>query len=256
MNDIAALGPRPLLIVAHPDDESLGGGLLLLQASSACVVLCTDGAPRDAFFWRAYGSRQRYAALRRREARAALKLAGVTDWCFLATRGCAFTDQQLHLSLSTALHGLHALVERLRPQSLLTTAYEGGHPDHDACSFLAASLARRHGLPVWEFPLYHRSTATGDLVRQRFLAPATPELILTATAEAIERKRRMIAAYASQTAFLSGFTTDGERFRPQPPYDYCRPPHSGPLNYEAWGWPVTGDDLCRAFQLVQQEAAA
>jgi hypothetical protein len=35
--------------------------------------------------------------------------------------------------------------------------------------------------------------------------------------------------------------------RPLPAYDYSLPPHTGQLNYERWQWPMTGNDVCRAF---------
>jgi hypothetical protein len=33
-----------------------------------------------------------------------------------------------------------------------------------------------------------------------------------------------------------------------PEYDYARPPHEGVLNYEAWQWPMTGKQVCAAFE--------
>src|SRR5262249_29498499 len=52
---------RPLLLVAHQDDEALGCGILLQRAEHAVVVFATDGAPADEYFWRQYGSRERLA---------------------------------------------------------------------------------------------------------------------------------------------------------------------------------------------------
>jgi hypothetical protein len=57
----------------------------------------------------------------------------------------------------------------------------------------------------------------------------------------------MVAAYASQALVLGGFANPAERFRPIADYDFPRVPHAGVLNYEAWGWPMAGSDLCRAF---------
>ena len=52
----ALAGQRTLLIVAaHPDDDVLGAGALLTQASKAAVVYVTDGAPRDGADARAHG---------------------------------------------------------------------------------------------------------------------------------------------------------------------------------------------------------
>jgi len=57
----------------------------------------------------------------------------------------------------------------------------------------------------------------------------------------------MIEAYASQQDFLKGFATSSEKFYPQPRHDFSQPPHPGQLNYECWGWEVTGSDLCGVF---------
>src|SRR5215470_3905356 len=94
------------------------------------VVLATDGAPRDDYFWRRHGSREAYAELRKDEARCALGEAGVQHIVFLADRNCAFVDQELFRVLSQAFDALLGVIEEYQPTALLTLAYEGGHPDH------------------------------------------------------------------------------------------------------------------------------
>ena len=144
------------------------------------------------------------------------------------------------------MHRISALITRLCPEVLLTLAYEGGHPDHDCCSFITAVLAREHSLPAWEMPLYHRST-DGVVVRQDFHSPNGEEVVFQPTAAELEGRQRMISAYGSQSKVLGEFTSDLERFRQLASYDYSQPPHVGILNYEAWRWSVSGADLCRAF---------
>ena len=73
--DFSKLAPllgRTLVIVAHPDDETITCGGLLQRMRDPCVVFATDGAPEDAYFWSRFGSRERYAAIREQEAQAAL----------------------------------------------------------------------------------------------------------------------------------------------------------------------------------------
>jgi hypothetical protein len=44
---------------------------------------------------------------------------------------------------------------------------------------------------------------------------------------------------------LSQFTTDVERFRTAPAYDFTVPPHDGRLHYENFDWGVTGHEWRR-----------
>ena len=240
---------RTLVVGAHPDDETAGSGALLQRMREAVVAIATDGAPRDRFFWEKHGSREQYALVRRREAQQAMSLAGVRSLHFLADPAdpSRFVDQDLFLWIPQAIEVLDDLVARIAPDAMLTHAYEGGHPDHDACCFIANVLARRHHLPLWEFPLYHRSS-DGVMVRQEFMMPLGTEVLLDSSLAEVEAKRSMIAAYDSQKLVLAEFVPSVERFRPMAAYDFARPPHEGVLNYEAWRWPVTGSQLVSAFQ--------
>jgi hypothetical protein len=115
---------------------------------------------------------------------------------------------------------------------------------------LARALQEEIQLPVWEVPLYHRST-DGAGVHQEFL-PRDGErdedvVSIEATPEELERKRRMIETYVSQPGILTAFKLDVERFRPQVVYDYSHPPHPGKLNYEVWQWRMSGEEVSQAF---------
>ncbi len=255
----APLLGRTLVLGAHPDDETVGCGVLLQRMREPVVVFATDGAPRDPFFWSKYGSRLRYARVRQEEAQVAMARAAVNEVVFLADAASGldiFVDQELHCALPQAARLLGELVERYRPEALLTMAYEGGHPDHDACSFLVAMLAQQYRLPAWEFPLYHR-LHTGEVAVQRFAVSSDrEESVLEIVPEELDLKRHMLAAYGSQYPFLFEFDPGLERVRRQHTYDYRQPPHSGTLNYEAWRWPMTGRELCQAFTAFLEEQYA
>jgi LmbE family N-acetylglucosaminyl deacetylase len=244
--DLDPLLGRTLVLVAHPDDEAICSGGLLQRMREPIVIFATDGAPRDSFFWSRFGSRDAYAAVRAGEARQALHAAGVEHYAFLADKD-VFIDQELFRSLDPAAGRLLDWVRHFRAEAILTLAYEGGHPDHDACSFLAACVGREFPLDVWEMPAYHRST-DGVAVRQEFLSVTDDAIALELTTAELARKRTICAAYESQCDVLAEFQLDIERFRPQPAYDFTRPPHPGVLNYEAWKWPMTGAELCAEFQ--------
>jgi LmbE family N-acetylglucosaminyl deacetylase len=214
-------------------------------------VFATDGAPQDSYFWGKFGSRLRYQRVREEEARQALSPIGVSELHFLANEplanGDCLVDQSLHRHLVDAYDRVASLIARSHPEAVLTLAYEGGHPDHDCCSFLATHLATQHSIPVWELPLYH-SSPDGHIIYQSFLNDLADQKLLELSCEELLNKRSMLNSYASQYPFLFEFDASIERFRPQPAYEYSRPPHPGALNYEAWGWQVKGTDLCDAFR--------
>lgn len=73
------------------------------------------------------------------------------------------------------------------------------------------------------------------------------------------RKQATLGRFHTQREFLSRFPTGAEHFRPAPAYDFGLPPHPGPLNYERWGWPLTGArwrELARQARLKAHPCAA
>jgi N-acetylglucosamine malate deacetylase 2 len=248
--DISKLAPllgRTLVIVAHPDDETISCGGLLQRMREPCVVFTTDGAPEDDYFWKRFGSRENYAAVREEEARAALSAVRVQQVEFLARQSkTPLVDQLLYRSLPEAFAALSKIVESRRPECLLTLAYEGGHPDHDSASLLAAQLGQSFSLPVWEMPLYHR-TATGGGAYQHFVEEHGEVIEHRVADHELAAKLRMLGCYKSQFDSLPSFNSELERFRPQVVYDYSRRPHPGKLNYEVWQWRMTPEEVCAAF---------
>ncbi len=247
MDDLAPLLGRTLVIVAHPDDEAVTCAALMQRMREPHVLFCTDAAPLDPYFWSRHGSREAYSEIRQKEARAALSRVGVTNVEFLKTRsGEHIIDQQLFEHLPEAADAALQVISRVRPEALLTLAYEGGHPDHDSCNFITSVVARDRSLPCWEMPvdhLFHKEEhhfQTPMIARQ-------PITLLHPSDEEIARKRQALEAYASQGKFLVRFASVDESFRPLPEYDYAQPPHAGVLNYEAWQWSMTGKQVSAAF---------
>jgi N-acetylglucosamine malate deacetylase 2 len=231
------VSPRVLIVVAHPDDEVVGAGALISRLPDVWILHATDGAPRDPrFMARSFaGTREEYAPARRRELAEALALAGVGPDRLL---GLGIADQEAVFEIPRLAAGIADAVREIRPDIVLTLAYEGGHPDHDAVA-LAVRLAVE-GTAILEMPLYHARPWTESLVVARFL-PGPPGGRLTLTNGERDLKRRMIETFVTQAETLRAFLPPrDEPFRPAPPYDFTRPPHPGRLQYEIWGFPIDG----------------
>jgi N-acetylglucosamine malate deacetylase 2 len=252
---------RPLLgstlaLVAHPDDEVIVCGALLQRMQRAVVVFATDGAPRSESFWKRYGSREAYAEVRRQEARHALRSVGASAVFLPDFVPGGIADQELFHTLPGAITALEKLIAKARPECILTLAYEGGHPDHDAACFMASVIGRRARLPVWESPLYHRN-AQGANVLQAFPRRTGSEVELRSECRMLEKKIAMFHTYQSQNLVLESFRPDYETYRPVADYDFTRPPLPWKLNYECWDWPMTGAEVSAAFaEYLRRERGA
>jgi LmbE family N-acetylglucosaminyl deacetylase len=233
-----------MVLVAHPDDETIGCGAIMQRMREGIVVFCTDGAPRNDWFWKQYGSREAYAKLRQDEARTSLAQFGIKKVEFLAERDAHFVDQDLFHWLPQAYDCLQQLVQQHRPDAMITIAYEGGHPDHDSVCILTATLAERFGIPAWEFPLYNRAIEGGY---QNFIRHSGKEVSLKVSDAEFDAKVRALADYASQHITLGKFDARREVLRPMVDYDFTCPPHVGETNYEVWQWGISSRDVCRAF---------
>jgi LmbE family N-acetylglucosaminyl deacetylase len=248
MAALVSLLENTLVVVAHPDDETIGCGCLMQRMAEVRVVFATDGAPLDPQFWPKYQNREHYASVRKLEACDALAYVDADHMEFLSgEEGKTLPDQELYRHLPEAAQALRAVIERASPAAMITLAYEGGHPDHDCCNFLVNQIAAQTGIPAWEMPLYHR--ALGGQKNQEFWDVDGSEIVLEPAYAEIKKKQQMIAAHSSQSDVLKQFSSPLERFRPllAERYDYFHPPHPGQLNYEAWGWPMTGADVCGSF---------
>jgi LmbE family N-acetylglucosaminyl deacetylase len=250
--------PVIALIAAHPDDEVFGAGSLIPSMKRGWLVHVTDGAPRDLVDAFANGiiTREQYAFARTREARAALAVAAFPEERLVAM---GLVDQEASLDLAGLARALCALMARFRPDVVLTHAYEGGHPDHDATAFAVhagrALLARsrEHGATavpdLLEMASYHAG-AGAEVVRGRFLGADGDPVVRELSPEEVELKERMIACFRTRRRALGALDLGVERYRSAPRYDFTQPPHPGPLLYEGLPWGMDG----RRFNHLAREA--
>jgi LmbE family N-acetylglucosaminyl deacetylase len=242
------------LVVAHPDDETIGLGPLLKLLRCAHAIHLTDGARRDLRGFHAAGfhSSEEYAQAR------AVELARVLDLAHVPPeRRHSFPigDQEAFRHMPCIAAALGAFFQTQAIEAVFTHPYEGGHLDHDACACavaLACQRMERRGLKppaVIEMAFYHESEH--GLVTQRFCEESEEEAAIAFDqAEALVRDQ-MLAAHASQTAILGLFREPLARLRPAPRYDFRRPPNRGHIFYHRFIEDVTPADWLEAVQAAR-----
>jgi hypothetical protein len=104
---------------------------------------------------------------------------------------------------------------------------------------------------IVEVPLY-RLGPEGREPQQFRPVPGHPEVAIALDAEQRAVKRRLFGAHASQRDVLSWFSTEIERFRLAPDYDFAALPNAGRLLYEQFDWGITGP----RWQALVREASA
>ncbi len=211
---------RILLLVPHPDDEVVGCAAAVARArprrGGVRALPHHRRAPADALWpWqrRSYADR---VARRREEALATAAARGIEPLAF-AER----PSRRLKSALGAALAELRSAIDRVRPDELWVSAWEGGHQDDDVANFLASRLADR--VPVMEYAEYN--FAGGAVHAQRFPHETGAETVLRLTPQEAAAKRALLALYRSERKNLWHVRTEMESLRPLPRHDHAAPPH-------------------------------
>lgn len=135
-------GRQALVLAAHPDDETLGvGGIMVRLSRAGCevsVVFYTRGDQGCAD----PGQAGKIAAAREAEAREAVRLLGGATCEFLdcPDMGLAADRETLHATIRT--------IRRFRPDLLFAHWVDDLHPDHQAAGRLAETALRFAGRPL------------------------------------------------------------------------------------------------------------
>jgi N-acetylglucosamine malate deacetylase 2 len=247
-----------MVVVAHPDDETIALGARMGRFHHAHFVHVTDGAPRNEQDSRAHGFTDLgdYRQARTQELAAVFAAAGLNR----ATRtSLDFPDQEASLNLADMTGQLAQLVAHHEPEVILTHPYEGGHPDHDACAFaahhaVALNRARGGGRPlIIEAPFYHAGPSgfePGTFLKEE---GSMPEVLYELSEAERNRKHGLVSCFTTQKETLKGFHDTTERFRIAPVYDFTRPPHAGKVLYEHYAWGMSVDRFCQLAMQAEAE---
>lgn len=241
---------KTFVIVAHPDDETLGCGALLPRLADVTVLHITDGAPRNSRDAKKSGFTHwaDYARVRRRELERAAQIAGLSP---LALKSLGVPDQGAALRLAQLTRAMLGFIAGV--DLVITHAYEGGHPDHDAVAFaVAAARSRMRGKApiVLEMPLYRRANGGEDWDRQPFDA-AGNAVRLRLTRQERARKADMLAAFETQHETLAPFGVRDEVYRIAPAHDFTQPPTE--VLYDRYEWGMTGSQFAALARAARGE---
>ena len=199
---------RLLLVLAHPDDESMGNGTLIARAAARGVEVHLVCATRGGAGWNGLPEGRRpeeLTAIRTEELAAAasvLGLAGVELWDY-PDGGVPGCDQdEITARIASA-------VDRIDPTVVVGWGPDGGygHPDHiavGACTDRALAGSGR--------PQYHMATDQGmadafaELVRRQGIDPGSMKIaaqphvdaVFEPDADELELVRRAVRCHASQ----------------------------------------------------------
>ncbi len=186
---------RVLVVVAHPDDESFAlGGVIgaLVQTGSRVSVLCLTAG--EASTLGQDGSD--LSAVRAAELDLAARRLGVDHTTLLH-----HADGRLSECVPDLVDSVRDAVAVDEPDGLLVFGAGGGvtgHPDHEAATTAALTVAREQRLPVleWCLPSTVAETLNTEL-GAAFTGYAEDALPVILTVDR-DRQRRAIAAHASQ----------------------------------------------------------
>ncbi|WP_106850461.1 PIG-L deacetylase family protein [Blastococcus sp. Marseille-P5729] len=146
----AAASPRLLVVSAHPDDETLGGGRLIADWVAAGgevgAVIATDG---EACFDVVGHDYRGIADIRAREWGAALEILGAQPLAALGLPDGGLAEHERDLAAEVA-----GVVADFRPDVIAGTIAADPHPDHQVVGRVVEAVAREQRLPRLGWPVW------------------------------------------------------------------------------------------------------
>lgn len=236
------LNARHLIVVAHPDDETISASLLLSTLPRVRVVQLTTGVMDG-------GMSADAREAERAAAWTAAQWAMPIERLDVPARAAHLHLDRLESALRLALEGADVV---------WTHPYEGGHLDHDT----AARLVQEILTPVpcaptrMEFASYHAKPETGDCFGDFW--PDVQHEAWPAVLDESDwaRKQAALAAYSSQAHILRKFRQPRiEVYRRAPHYNFVLPPPLPIWRWERRGYQPAMRAWREAFALHRERVA-
>lgn len=228
-----------LLVHAHPDDEAISTGGVMMKAKAhghrVVLVTATRGEVGEIYNMDEAAARPRLGEIRTKELEAACEILGVDRLEFLGYRDSGMVDtpdnkdpRSFHQApLEEAAGRLAVLVREERPDVVLTYAEDGvyGHPDHVKAHHVTNATLDVVGREGWSpRKLYY--TAIPRSMMEAFVQQmpeeaqramggnmriaGTPDELVTTRVDVhdyVDRKRRAFQTHVSQNDPNSWFAT-------------------------------------------------
>lgn len=220
-----------LFIMPHPDDEVAIVGRIKKYLEEQKNIHCV---------WITDGNLSADKEIRQQESIKVMNLLKVPreNLHFLN-----FPDGKCIYNLNNIVDLLTKIMEEIKAEEVYTTAYEGGHPDHDSINFCVNNVAKKLNIIAYEFPMYNKYKV--PFGRFGKLVPANTKTLFTDSKwQGLRLKLKTVAIHKSQWGSLFPFilfnVDKKEPYRLIPDWDYTLPPHSGKLFYEKFLFKLLG----------------
>ncbi len=239
---VTAQAKEVLVFAAHPDDESIGAGGILIQeaskGSNVTVVIMTDGCPDEE------SHIANYAQIRKNETISALALAGIPEEniIFMDYDDLGFMFDYGTIGTKAIIETITSLIQDINPDEIYVHAYEHGHIDHDATHYMIVQAAGAIGFnrsDIYEYIEYNAQYFGQPIDPDYSIVDITQYSVtyLNMTSDELQLKQDMIAIYVSQeiqcsnqsetdvrAQVLEKYYFGADMIRELPDYDYTKSP--------------------------------